>query len=1076
MEPPSKRPRTGPASYDGDDDDDVAEDELSMNPVQFDIEQDPLYELDRGRANAASRLKSRFEDIFAKYEKDFTGIGDEIDFHTGEVVVDNGHIEAILQQEDDDDDHGGDSGSDNDASDTEMDSASDGFVPGMALQDPVSTASDSTKNHWTLPADLPDLDRAEALGPPKNGSFRSDMSTGAYHGTSMASAPPLLNPALLQYDSFGQARMRRSLSDMLSRYSHSRLTNAKSFVQAQKSTTTLGAIHHSSSTRAATIGQRGILSYGVPAYAAKQSHGNEESSRKPSRRPLAEKASANVAKKVKELRKIRNSAKAKKSEAIRARKPKTVPETEGTSNLVADDVVVVKRKRGRPRKVRLPDENETGLPLRVDQTLALKDAAPQKSVKQRQKSAHRKGPEEVEAAPEDGDLPVISDTITVPVKRAYRKSLTSRRRKPVGATKRLATKPTARRKKLRLVSDAQRKSGRARKQTEFYGELISTLEIEQSLLESDDDDNGELRHSLRGLRPSHLQNDVQGTQHGRELSPDLSSQRIIRDSQEPASSWPTVSTFRATSHEVRSPLRAGGLVVRDSQEPSSSIPIPDACSPNIASQPHETFRRNEVDPTYGFSDDEDTDLGVRHPLRASQIRNDCPVPMNEKSISPGPPLPVIAQVRQASAESFGNVNNAIFTSSIFEPSGEALPPAAEGTINVMEDKMPSPSVRTSMTPPPKISPTKGMATESLEHNTPDSGAGEDADASLLGARTRSPRRSSHLSSRCNSPTNTPYDDDTAAAAKINFEPQPITEGNGLVSTERSSSLTATGPEDEPITPKEHRFKEIKVKTSSYVRRRVLALSNLVPDPSAVDGDEDELSTAFPASYRGSSGDPSQLTRSGIADRQRFSTPPGRPSTPDETSKATRRRRSLHANSKPAIHTGSVTAADASESAEAGVPRRRKTGFGFENARGVEPRMSSVTPQVLPCTAAATANRSTGARSKLVTRSKPGLSVPAGSSPSKTTQISPLARRTLTSGGINPAVVTETPSNRKRRRHIGDDGSDQSKPQIREDDDVSHEDGGGSSEGELVQTPGGTMRRCGVGGFTCDRDFCLVCCI
>ncbi|KAK8074813.1 hypothetical protein PG997_009476 [Apiospora hydei] len=33
----------------------------------------------------------------------------------------------------------------------------------------------------------------------------------------------------------------------------------------------------------------------------------------------------------------------------------------------------------------------------------------------------------------------------------------------------------------------------------------------------------------------------------------------------------------------------------------------------------------------------------------------------------------------------------------------------------------------------------------------------------------------------------------------------------------------------------------------------------------------------------------------------------------------------------------------------------------------------------------------------------------------------------------------------------------------------------TEEEGLVRTPGGTMRRCGVDGFVCDRDFCLTCC-
>lgn len=60
------------------------------------VDDNPDLARDR-RANDA-RLKSRFEHIFAKYGKDFDGVGDEIDLETGRIVVNNGHI-ARMQHE-----------------------------------------------------------------------------------------------------------------------------------------------------------------------------------------------------------------------------------------------------------------------------------------------------------------------------------------------------------------------------------------------------------------------------------------------------------------------------------------------------------------------------------------------------------------------------------------------------------------------------------------------------------------------------------------------------------------------------------------------------------------------------------------------------------------------------------------------------------------------------------------------------------------------------------------------------------------------------------------------------------------
>lgn len=96
MERPAKRSRIGAASYDNDD----ADDELFLEPDEINARRDPAVQLDNSRAKAAYKLKSRFEAIFEKYEKDFTDVGDEIDIGTGEVVVDNGHIRSLFDAED----------------------------------------------------------------------------------------------------------------------------------------------------------------------------------------------------------------------------------------------------------------------------------------------------------------------------------------------------------------------------------------------------------------------------------------------------------------------------------------------------------------------------------------------------------------------------------------------------------------------------------------------------------------------------------------------------------------------------------------------------------------------------------------------------------------------------------------------------------------------------------------------------------------------------------------------------------------------------------------------------------------
>lgn len=90
MERPVKRQRIALDPLGTDD-----EDELDCEPNELNQRRDPVYQLEQARARASNKLKSRFEDIFAKYEKDFTGVGDEIDLRTGQVVVNNGHLQSI---------------------------------------------------------------------------------------------------------------------------------------------------------------------------------------------------------------------------------------------------------------------------------------------------------------------------------------------------------------------------------------------------------------------------------------------------------------------------------------------------------------------------------------------------------------------------------------------------------------------------------------------------------------------------------------------------------------------------------------------------------------------------------------------------------------------------------------------------------------------------------------------------------------------------------------------------------------------------------------------------------------------
>ncbi|KEZ42222.1 hypothetical protein SAPIO_CDS6072 [Scedosporium apiospermum] len=97
MEPRRKRPRLELDLHNQSEDDD---DELNYDPEEISRKRDPGFRLAQSRATAAFRLKSTFESIFEKYERDFSGVGDEIDLRTGEIVVDNGHLQKMRNEKD----------------------------------------------------------------------------------------------------------------------------------------------------------------------------------------------------------------------------------------------------------------------------------------------------------------------------------------------------------------------------------------------------------------------------------------------------------------------------------------------------------------------------------------------------------------------------------------------------------------------------------------------------------------------------------------------------------------------------------------------------------------------------------------------------------------------------------------------------------------------------------------------------------------------------------------------------------------------------------------------------------------
>lgn len=96
MEPPAKRRRhaKSPPATAGDDD------ELCFEPVELSARRDAGFRLSIQRAYADNRFQATMAHIFDKYSRDFDGIGDEIDMVSGEIVVDNGHLQNMRDEGD----------------------------------------------------------------------------------------------------------------------------------------------------------------------------------------------------------------------------------------------------------------------------------------------------------------------------------------------------------------------------------------------------------------------------------------------------------------------------------------------------------------------------------------------------------------------------------------------------------------------------------------------------------------------------------------------------------------------------------------------------------------------------------------------------------------------------------------------------------------------------------------------------------------------------------------------------------------------------------------------------------------
>ncbi|KAI5467374.1 hypothetical protein BGZ63DRAFT_398955 [Mariannaea sp. PMI_226] len=108
MEPPAKRLRHGSSPFKRLAEIDDEPDELHSASPHHDDRQDEAtaqvpddgYHLASKRHQANQRLEATFAHIIEKYSHNFDGIGDEIDMETGEIVVNNGHLNSMRHEGD----------------------------------------------------------------------------------------------------------------------------------------------------------------------------------------------------------------------------------------------------------------------------------------------------------------------------------------------------------------------------------------------------------------------------------------------------------------------------------------------------------------------------------------------------------------------------------------------------------------------------------------------------------------------------------------------------------------------------------------------------------------------------------------------------------------------------------------------------------------------------------------------------------------------------------------------------------------------------------------------------------------
>ncbi|CAK7270778.1 hypothetical protein SEPCBS57363_004273 [Sporothrix epigloea] len=167
------------------------EDEIAMDPEDYAMKVDPEYRLDRSRAVAENKLKSAFELLFEKYGQDFGDTGDEVNFYTDEIEVDNGHIASLpangvhsrpkaLAFRADDGDDGDEDGDSNGYSDGDEEDGPDYESSQNNKPGTLSSRRDASRLFSLLPSRIGPGGTVIMGGPAHAGAFKDTVSTSGH--------------------------------------------------------------------------------------------------------------------------------------------------------------------------------------------------------------------------------------------------------------------------------------------------------------------------------------------------------------------------------------------------------------------------------------------------------------------------------------------------------------------------------------------------------------------------------------------------------------------------------------------------------------------------------------------------------------------------------------------------------------------------------------------------------------------------------------------------------------------------------------------------------------------------------